>query len=62
MNSASLKVTSNCAGTVFVPNAFTPNDDGTNDGFLPSYRNVQSAPFTIYDRWGQLLFETNNMK
>ena len=62
VNSHAIKIESNCKGTVFVPNAFTPNGDGLNDGFIPQYKNVQSANLTIYDRRGQLLFETTNMQ
>ncbi len=45
----------------FVPNAFTPNEDGLNDIFLPQFSAV---PFVydlkIFDRWGNKVFETND--
>jgi gliding motility-associated-like protein len=47
-----------------IPNVFTPNGDGVNDYFFPRdlYRNALSAfRMRIYDRWGQLLFETTNI-
>ena len=45
---------------VFVPNAFTPN--GNNPVFKPVLSNVSTEDyeFTIMDRWGQIVFETND--
>ena len=45
----------------FVPNAFTPNFDGVNDVFLPFGCDVPDYNMRVYDRWGSLLFESNNM-
>jgi gliding motility-associated-like protein len=46
---------------VFVPNAFSPNDDGVNDGFLPlSGCGFEGYSLRIFDRWGQLVFESEN--
>lgn len=43
---------------VFFPNAFSPNNDGEND-FLQLYGNpVESAHWIIYNRWGEVVFET----
>lgn len=47
-----------------VPNAFTPNGDGTSDYFLP--RQLLSADLsdfkmTIFNRWGGVVFETNSL-
>jgi len=43
--------------TVYVPNAFTPNGDGFNDGFAPVFNLpwVVDYEFMIFDRWGELL-------
>jgi gliding motility-associated-like protein len=48
---------------VYVPSAFSPNNNGLNDGFKPSLFNVKNRNyvFRIYDRWGEKLFETNNI-
>ncbi len=47
---------------VFIPNIFTPNNDGINDVFyiqgLPSVKNVKR--FIIYDRSGAVVFENRN--
>lgn len=48
---------------VFIPNAFSPNDDGTNDVFRPFFSSPPAAAgyeLLIFDRWGALLFETND--
>jgi gliding motility-associated-like protein len=48
---------------IWVPNAFTPDNDGKNDVFLPVINgaNPENYHFSIYDRWGTLMFETNNL-
>ncbi|HXC06363.1 MAG TPA: PKD domain-containing protein, partial [Bacteroidia bacterium] len=47
--------------TLYVPNAFTPNDDGLNDVFLPLGINLDKSTYTlmIFDRWGEEIFETH---
>lgn len=39
----------------------TPNDDGTNDYFFPVFRGVREMVFIITDRWGNILFRTDDM-
>ena len=47
---------------VNVPNAFTPNDDGINDlFFVLNYAVAEFYEFSIYNRWGQQLFSTNDI-
>jgi gliding motility-associated-like protein len=45
-----------------VPNAFTPNNDGLNDTFRPivDYERVRMFSMVIYNRWGQMVFETSD--
>ena len=45
---------------IFVPNAFTPNGDGENDEVLVRGRNITDLTFTIFDRWGEEVFKTQN--
>ena len=48
-------------GEVFVPNAFSPNNDQVND-CLKVYSNcLESIVFRIYSRWGEVVFETNQI-
>lgn len=48
----------------FIPNAFTPNNDGLNDVFrmtgLPP-DNITKFNFQVYDRWGKIIFSTTNI-
>lgn len=49
-------------GPLFVPNAFTPNFDGENDVFLPISMGLDDYQLQIYDRWGEMLFETTKIE
>jgi gliding motility-associated-like protein len=49
-----------CPPEVYFPTAFTPNGDGLNDVFLPSVRHVTDFRLTMFDRWGTLIFETED--
>ena len=43
---------------IFVPNAFTPNNDGLNDLIKPVTFGVKEIKyFRIYTRWGQLVYD-----
>jgi len=47
---------------LFIPSAFTPDNDGVNDSFLPLGQGFTSEHyrFTVLNRWGEVVFETNN--
>lgn len=46
---------------VYIPNAFSPNDDGRNDLFLPQPAcEMMDYEFLVFDRWGNQLFASNN--
>ena len=59
-------------GVTKVPNAFTPNLSGPsggqtgngsfNDVFLPIVKGADEFNLQIYDRWGNLVFESNNSR
>ena len=45
--------------TIFIPTAFTPNNDGKNDILRPIAVGIKNIDyFSIYNRWGQLVFTT----
>lgn len=43
------------------PSAFTPNGDSNNDVFRFEERNIGSFELKIFNRWGQLVFSTNDL-
>ena len=45
---------------VFLPNAFTPNGDGVNDVLFVRGEHIDALSLAIYNRWGQLVFETTD--
>lgn len=47
---------------LFVPNAFTPNNDGLNDIFKPEMLFIKNFRMNIYNRAGELLFETTDLE
>lgn len=54
-----IKVVKTCR--IDVPNAFTPNGDGLNDFFGPlNAIKADQLIFRVYNRWGNLVFETND--
>jgi gliding motility-associated-like protein len=46
--------------TLYVPSAFTPNGDGKND-FFNGLGIVSDYSMEIFNRWGQLIFNTNSL-
>lgn len=56
-----IKVYSSCY--LAVPTAFTPNGDGKNDFLVPlNAIKAENLTFKVYNRWGQLIFETKDWK
>lgn len=47
---------------IFIPNAFSPNGDGENDELLVFGENVETMGLKIYNRWGELVFESNSQE
>lgn len=60
--SASIRIVSkSCMYGVYIPTAFTPNTDGFNDVFRAKvFGNVLSFQLTIYNRFGEVVFSTND--
>lgn len=57
-NEDSVKVELMSCPDIYVPTAFTPNSDGLNDVIRPIVAGMELQYFRIYDRWGNLVFET----
>ena len=47
---------------LYVPNTFTPNADWHNEVFIVYGENIKEYSMKIFDRWGDLLFESNNIE
>lgn len=48
--------------SVGVPSAFSPNGDGQNDILYVYGAGVETLDFKLYNRWGQLMFETTSLE
>ncbi|MFK7900329.1 MAG: PKD domain-containing protein [Cyclobacteriaceae bacterium] len=48
------------SGKVDVFSGFSPNGDGRNDVFKPEVQGVTNYKFTIFNRWGSLIFSTTD--
>ena len=59
IDSASTTIVIDPLNDVFVPTAFTPNGDGKNDVFRVLGGKIEKLDFKIFNRWGQLIFATD---
>jgi gliding motility-associated-like protein len=50
-----------CDRNIFIPSAFTPNGDGNNDVFQIYGNCIASMKMRIFNRWGELVFESNDI-
>jgi len=48
-------------GSLYVPNTFTPNGDGTNDLFGAMGKDIASFRMSIFNRWGQEIWSTTSL-
>ncbi len=52
-----------CSCKAFIPNVFSPNNDGIHDVFKPSLScDPAIYDLTVFDRWGNMLFESNDIR
>ena len=56
------QLTINPVFSIFIPGAFTPNDDGDNDYFYPVIIGENSYNMKIYNRWGEIIYNEDNKK
>jgi gliding motility-associated-like protein len=50
----------NPAYQIFIPNSFTPNNDGDNDVFQPFVNGANNYTMTIFNRWGEIIYNEEN--
>ena len=48
--------------SVFIPDAFTPNNDNNNDYFYPEISGAEKYNMKIYNRWGEIIYNDDNSK
>ena len=46
--------------TIYIPNAFTPNNDGFNDYFDVNVNSISFYEIHVYNRWGEKIFHSSN--
>ncbi|MFA7379875.1 MAG: gliding motility-associated C-terminal domain-containing protein [Bacteroidia bacterium] len=56
-----IRISEFCDPSIFVPNAFTPNGNGLNEVFMPVMTDVDEFQLLIYNRWGELVFESTSI-
>jgi gliding motility-associated-like protein len=49
-----------CSVAIYMPTSFTPNGDGINDQYWPFVSNVDTYDLKIFDKWGSILFHSND--
>jgi gliding motility-associated-like protein len=49
-----------CNIYVFIPNSFTPNNDGINDVWFPEINGWTEVETLVYNRWGEIIFSSSN--
>jgi gliding motility-associated-like protein len=53
----------NCECDFYVPNSFTPNDDGKNESFHPVYYcDVKEYSILLFNRWGQMIYSSDQIE
>ena len=48
--------------SVYIPNSFTPDDNGINDVWFPVFTNVRAVRTVIVNRWGEVVFESEDLE
>jgi gliding motility-associated-like protein len=50
-----------CNARIYIPNAFSPNEDGDNPIFKPIGININNYELKIFNRWGEIIFYSQNI-
>ncbi|GIV32628.1 MAG: hypothetical protein KatS3mg031_0163 [Chitinophagales bacterium] len=62
-DSVKVRIIQTCEGDIWVPNAFTPNGDETNNIFrVRSTGLIELISFKVFDRWGNQVFATEDIR
>ena len=56
-NSITSTITVTDRDSLFLPNVFTPNNDGINDNFTVGSNGIDDFSITIYSRWGNIIYK-----
>jgi len=48
-------------GVIYIPNSFSPDNNRINDIFKAEGTDITSYHLSVFDRWGELIFETSNL-
>ena len=61
VTSMSNKVEAQPPINIYIPNAFTPNNDGLNDYFGVVGNGIEKYTLKVFNQWGELLFESHDI-
>ena len=64
IDSTSIAIAPQRGGIYYIPNSFTPDGDMYNQVFKPFFTagfDIYQYNMQIYNRWGEIIFETNNL-
>jgi gliding motility-associated-like protein len=50
------------ATSAYIPNSFTPDNDGLNEEWFPVFTNARSVKTIIANRWGDVVFESESLE
>ncbi len=56
-----ISIIEDCPSSLFSPNAFTPNQDGSNDVFCMKGDNIYDFEMWIFNRWGEVIFHSTDI-
>ncbi len=61
-NGDTILLTADCAYEVYMPSAFSPNNDGLNDVLVPlsDVKDIVILNFVVFNRWGEKVYEATN--
>jgi gliding motility-associated-like protein len=62
LDSVSYKVRIQDPYFIYVPNSFTPNNDGINEAFKAEGEGILEFTFEIYNRWGEMIWNTGSIE